>query len=924
MSEEKKDYGATLNLPKTEFPMRASLPENEPKVLKKLYEKNIYEKCLAKNEGNEKFVLHDGPPYANGNIHIGHALNKILKDILVRYKTMQGYYTPYIPGWDTHGLPIEKQAIKLLGVNKDEIGISKFRDTCRDFALKYVEGQKEQFKRLGGIGDWDNPYITLDPKFEARQIEIFGEMFKKGYIYKGLKPVYWCTDCETALAEAEIEYQDDKTTSIYVKFKVEDDKGKFISFTGRDIYFVIWTTTTWTLPGNTGIIISPEFDYDLVQVNNKDVFVVAHELVDNVMDVAGIEDYSVIATFKGEELDGIICRHPFLDRTSKVVMGSEDTVDVKLDTGTGCVHAAPGHGIEDYLNGLKTGLDIIVPVDNKGYLTEEAGMFKGLFYEKANEAILNHLKEINALVAAKVIEHSYPHCWRCKEPIIFRATSQWFASIEGFREKTLEKIKEVQWEPKWGEDRISSMVKDRNDWCISRQRVWGVPIPIFFCKDCEKEYVTDESIKKIADLFRKKGSNSWYELSEKELMPEGAQCSCGCKEFRKETDIMDVWFDSGTTHFAVLEEKGLWPATMYLEGNDQYRGWFQSSLLTSIAVKEESPYKIILTHGWTVDGEGRKMSKSLGNGVDPLDVINEFGADILRLWVTSTDYQSDVRISKEILKQLSEVYRKIRNTARYMLGNLSDFDPNTDMLEYDQLQELDKWALVKLNKLIRNVNKSFDKFEYHVAYQEINRFCVIDMSNIYLDIIKDRLYTLKKDDKARRSAQTVMYEILTTLTKIITPILAFTSEEIWSYTRLKDDENKESPLLAKWPMPNEKYENADLEEKWNKILELKEMVAKELEIARANKIIGHSLNAKVSLQASKKYDFLLSILPMLKEIFIVSQVELRKSDDDSNEIKITIDVAEGNKCERCWGYSTTVGENENHPTLCSKCAKVIE
>lgn len=752
MEEEKKDYSQTLNLPKTDFAMRANLPENEPKMLAKMQAKDLYNLCLKKNEGNKKYVLHDGPPYANGNVHTGHALNKTLKDIIVRYNIMKGNCASYIPGWDTHGLPIEKQAIKLLGVNKDEIGISKFRDTCKDFAMKYVDIQKEQFKRLGIIADWENPYITLKPEFEAKQVEVFGEMFKKGYIYKGLKPVYWCTDCETALAEAEIEYQNDKTTSIYVKFKVKDDKGKFSSVKDKNIYFVIWTTTPWTLPGNTGIVAGSDIEYALVDVGTKGIYVIAKDLVDNVMNVASVTEYKIISTIQGIDLDGIICDHPFLDRTSRVVMGSEDTVDVKLDTGTGLVHCAPGHGMEDYLNGLKTGLEIIVPVDGKGHMTEEAGKFKGMFYAKANNEILAHLEEIDALLAKEVIEHSYPHCWRCKEPIILRATSQWFASIEGFREKTLNAIKDIKWIPGWGEERITNMIKERNDWCISRQRVWGVPIPIFFCEECEKEYVTDESIKKIAKIFKEKGSNAWYDLSVEELMPDGAKCSCGGHKFKKETDIMDVWFDSGTTHFSVLEEKGLWPADLYLEGNDQYRGWFQSSLLTSIAVKGEAPYKSVLTHGWLVDGEGRKMSKSLGNGIDPEEIINQYGVDILRLWVSSTDYTADIRISKDILKQLAEVYRKVRNTARYMLGNLSDFDINKDEVKYDDLEEIDKWALIKLNDLVKDVNVAFENFDFHIAYQDVNKFCVIDMSNNYLDIIKDRLYTLKVNDKKRSSA----------------------------------------------------------------------------------------------------------------------------------------------------------------------------
>ncbi|MDO4481052.1 MAG: isoleucine--tRNA ligase, partial [Erysipelotrichaceae bacterium] len=665
MSEEKKDYGKTLNLPKTDFPMRASLPENEPKIKEEIFDKGLYEKILKKNEGKTPFVLHDGPPYANGEIHTGHALNKVLKDTIIRYKNLRGYYTPFIPGYDTHGLPTEKRAISALGLNKDEIGVSKFRNTCRDFALGFVEKQTEGFKRLGCLGDWDNPYITLLPEFEARQIGVFGEMYKKGYIYKGLKPVYWCTDCETALAEAEIEYADHQTTSIFVKFPVKYAKGKFPE---ENTYFVIWTTTPWTLPGNVGITIGGEFEYSIVDTG-KEKYIMASELIESVMKEAGIEEYSVVNEFSGAELEGVICNHPFLDRESVVVLGSDDTIVVELDTGTGAVHTAPGYGKEDYLCGLKNGLDIVVTVDGKGYQTEGAGPFAGLYYEKSNGAIIEWLEENKYLLNKQEINHSYPHCWRCKNPIIFRATDQWFASVDGFREETLKEIKKVDWIPAWGEDRIASMVKDRNDWCISRQRTWGVPIPIFYCEECGHEYITEESINKIQELFREKGSNAWFDLSVEELMPEGAKCKCGHTKFKKETDIMDVWFDSGSSHQGVLVERSLpYPADLYLEGNDQYRGWFQSSILTAVATTGKAPYKQVLTHGFVTDGEGRKMSKSLGNGISPQEIIKEYGADILRLWVLSSDFKADVGISKDILKQITEVYRKIRNTARYILG----------------------------------------------------------------------------------------------------------------------------------------------------------------------------------------------------------------------------------------------------------------
>lgn len=915
MSEEKKDYGKTLNLPKTDFPMRASLPENEPKIQEKVFENGLYEKILKKNEGNEPYVLHDGPPYANGEIHIGHALNKVLKDTVVRYKNLRGYYTPYVPGFDTHGLPTEKRAIQALGINRDEIGVSKFRNTCRDFALSFVEKQTEGFKRLGVLGDWKHPYITLQPEFEARQIGVFGEMYKKGYIYKGLKPVYWCTDCETALAEAEIEYADHKTTSIFVKFTVEDSKGLFDK---ENTYFVIWTTTPWTLPGNVGITIGGDYDYSIVNVG-KEKYIIASALVDNVMKEAGIQEYKSEKTFKGSDLEGIMCKHPFIDRLSRVVLGSDDTILVELDTGTGAVHTAPGYGKEDYLCGLKNGLDIVVTVDGKGFQTEDAGIAAGLRYDKSNDKIIEWLEENNYLLHKQVINHSYPHCWRCKNPIIFRATDQWFASVEGFREKTLEEIKKVKWIPAWGEDRITAMVKDRADWCISRQRTWGLPIPIFYCEECGKEYITDESIAKIQKIFREKGSNAWYEMTEEELMPENAKCECGHTHFRKETDIMDVWFDSGSTHEAVLAERGLPPANMYLEGNDQYRGWFQSSILTSVATKGVAPYKEVLTHGFVIDEHGKKMSKSSGNGISPQDIIKEYGADILRLWVLSSDYKNEISLSKDILKQITEVYRKIRNTCRYILGNINDFDVNNPVA-YEDLEEIDKFALLKLNELIKKVTKGYDEYEFHTVYHDINEFCVVDMSNFYLDIIKDRLYTSKPDSIKRRAAQSTMYEILQALVVMLTPLVCFTAEEIWNFMPHKNNENFESVMLAKWPEENSKYDNKELEEKWKKIVALKEEVAKKLEEARAEKIIGHSLNAKVILSAEgDEYTFLKNIEKELITVFIVSDLEIKEGAKD-----IKIEMAKGEKCERCWMYSETVGQDKENPGICHRCSENLK
>lgn len=922
MSEEKKDYGQTLNLPNTEFPMRGGLPEKEPKIKEAIFDNDLYEKILKKNEGKKSYVLHDGPPYANGEIHMGHALNKVLKDTIVRFKNLQGYYTPYIPGYDTHGLPTEKKAIQALGINREEISVSKFRDICRDFATQYIDKQAEGFKRLGVLGDWEHPYATLQPEFESRQIGVFADMYQKGYIYKGLKPVYWCTDCETALAEAEIEYKDVDNTSIYVKFPVVEGKG----ILDNDTKIVIWTTTPWTLPGNTGITVGGEFEYSVVDTGIEKL-VMATELVDKVMSTAKVTDYKTVKTVMGADLEGILCKHPFVDRTSKVVIGSDDTVAVELGTGTGAVHTAPGYGKEDYLCGLKNGLPIVVTVNGKGYQTEEAGQFAGLSCEDSNKVIIKWLDENGYLLASEKINHSYPHCWRCKNPIIIRATDQWFASVDGFRKETLEAIKTVKWTPTWGEDRITSMVKDRNDWCISRQRTWGVPIPIFYCKECGTEYATPESFKKIQDLFREKGSNSWYDLPEEELLPEGATCkNCGCHEFKKETDIMDVWFDSGSSHQGVLVERGIdYPADLYLEGHDQYRGWFQSSLLTSVATKGFSPYKSILTHGWVIDEEGKKMSKSAGNGISPQDIIKEYGADILRLWVLSSDFKTDIGISRDILKQISEAYRKIRNTARYILGNISDFDPE-NQVSYNDLLEIDKWALLRLNHLVKECTKNYEEFSFHLVYHDINQFCVSDMSNFYLDIIKDRLYTSKKDSIERRSAQTAMYLILDSLVKMLTPMICYTAEEIWSYMPHLKGDNTESVMLNYWPEEKPEYENSELEEKWNHILELKELVAKELETARAEKVIGHSLNAKVTLFADEKeYEFLTANQEQLMIVFIVSDLHVEKKQENQTEkVVVKVEPAEGEKCERCWRYSTTVGEDKENPTICHRCSEAIK
>ena len=925
MSEEKKDYSSTLNLPKTDFPMRGNLPTKEPETLKAVFENGLYEKILKKNEGHKHFVLHDGPPYANGEIHAGHALNKILKDTIVRYKAMKGFYAPFIPGYDTHGMPTEKKAIEKLGLDRSKIPVTKFRDTCREFTTNYKDIQTEGFKRLGVLGDWAHPYITYEHATEARQIGVFGDMYKKGYIYKGLKPVYWCTDCETALAEAEIEYKDVTGESIYVKFPVEDSKGLFDK---KDTYVVIWTTTPWTLPGNMGITIGADYEYSMVELkeNKEDAklerLIIATELVEKVMKLAEIEDYKTVQTFKGSELEGVLCKHPFLDRMSRVVLGSETTVNVTLDEGTGAVHTAPAYGKEDYLQGLKDKLGMVVAVDDKGKQTAEAGEFAGQFYAKSNKTITAWLDENGYLLKAVKIEHSYPHCWRCKKPIIFRATPQWFASVDGFRDDVLKAIKTVTWHPDWGEERMSEMIKGRNDWCISRQRTWGVPLPIFYCKDCGEPYVTEESIKKIQEVVRTEGTNAWWAKEAKDLVPEGAKCpKCGCTEFKKETDIMDVWFDSGSTHQSVLVERGLdYPADLYLEGNDQYRGWFQSSLLTSVAVNGIAPYKEVLCCGFVVDGQGRKMSKSLGNGVSPIDVSNKFGADILRLWALSSDYSMDVNLSDDILKGISDVYRKIRNTARYILGNTYDYDPEKPVA-YEDLQEIDKWALTRLNKLIKDCTKDYDTYSFGNCYHDVNQFCVVDMSSFYLDIIKDRLYTEKADSVARRAAQTTMYYILDALVKILTPMISFTAEEIWSAMNHTEKENVESPMLADYPVSNDEWDNKEIAEKWEKIIKVKNIVAKDLELARAEKTIGNSLDAKVTIYAEgEEYKFLKENEELIKLVLIVSGLEIQENNRKQEEkLGVKVEHSTGEKCERCWMYNDHLEDG-----LCPRCKEVLE
>jgi len=920
------DYSKTLNLPQTDFPMRGNLPQREPEILKYWEDINLYQKVEEKNSGKPKFILHDGPPYANGDIHLGHTLNKVLKDMIVKFKSMEGFDAPYIPGWDTHGLPIEQRAIKDLGLNRDKVSIVEFRNKCAEYALKYVNIQREQFKRLGVRGDWDHPYLTLYPDYEAVQIGVFGEMAKKGYIYKGLKPVYWCANCETALAEAEVEYADAKSASIYVKFRVKDGKG----IIDTDSYFVIWTTTPWTIPANVAICLHPDFTYVLADVEGQKL-VVAKELLERFVQEIGGTGYSIIKEFEGVDLEYIVCRHPIMDRDSLVILGDH----VTLEAGTGCVHTAPGHGAEDFEVGRKYHLPVISPLDDRGVFTSEGAQFQGLNTEEANKAVVKELDAKGVLLKLMFIHHQYPHCWRCKHPILFRATEQWFASIDGFRQLALDEIDRVRWIPAWGRDRIYNMVHDRNDWCISRQRTWGVPIPIFYCAECGHEMINDATISHIQDLFRKHGSQIWFAKEAEDLIPPGLKCDkCGAAVFRKETDIMDVWFDSGSSHVAVLEtrEGQCWPADLYLEGSDQHRGWFNSSLSTAVATRGKAPYKAVLTHGFVVDEQGRKMSKSLGNVVDPLKVIDQMGADVMRLWVASADYRSDLANSPNIMKQISEAYRKIRNTVRFLLSNLYDFDPDEDRVSYRELTELDKWAMHKLQKLIARVTGGYRNYEFHVVYHAVHKFCVVDMSAFYLDIVKDRAYTSVPKDLGRRAAQTVMYDIAHVLVRLITPILAFTSEEIWRFLP-KPEGSPESVQMTKMPEVNQEYLAEALEAKWDRILHIREKVSKELEIARQDKVIGHSLNAEVDLfPGSELFGFLKQFEAQLPMVFIVSKVHLHDPGDplpekakkvEDMDLAITVGAASGHKCERCWVYSDTVGQDEEHPALCSRCLAVV-
>ncbi|MDM5213458.1 isoleucine--tRNA ligase [Peribacillus sp. NJ4] len=915
------EYKDTLLMPKTEFPMRGNLPKREPEIQEKWKEMNIYKKVQEQTEGRPLFILHDGPPYANGDIHMGHAMNKVLKDFIVRFKSMSGFQAPYVPGWDTHGLPIET-ALTKKGVKRKEMSVAEFRKLCEEYAYVQIDNQREQFKRIGVRGDWDNPYITLKPEYEAQQIKVFGEMAKKGYIYKGKKPVYWSPSSESALAEAEIEYQDKRSASIYVAFEVTDGKGVI----EEGVKIIIWTTTPWTIPANLGISLHPQLNYVVVAVEN-DKFLIAEALLESVTETLGWDNPSILKTVKGSELDRAVAKHPLYDRESLIMLGEH----VTTEAGTGCVHTAPGHGEDDFIIGQKYGLDVLCPVDEKGVMTEEAGEFAGLFYDQANKPITEKLTEAGALLNLTFITHSYPHDWRTKKPTIFRATAQWFASIKDFRSELLEAIEETKWVPAWGETRLFNMVRDRGDWCISRQRAWGVPIPVIYAENGEP-IITDETINHISNLFREHGSNIWFEREAKDLLPEGYTHEGSPNGiFTKETDIMDVWFDSGSSHQAVLEERDdlQRPADLYLEGSDQYRGWFNSSLSTSVAVTGKAPYKGVLSHGFALDGEGRKMSKSIGNVVLPSKVMNQLGADILRLWVASVDYQSDVRVSDPILKQVSEVYRKIRNTFRFLLGNLDGFNPETDKVAVQELPEVDRYMLVKLNKLITQSKLSYENYEFATIYNMVNNFCTQDLSSFYLDYAKDILYCEAPNGKERLAIQTVLYESLVSLTKLVSPILSHTADEVWAFIPGVTEESVQLTLMPEAISIN----GADvIEEKWTAFMNVRDNVLKALEEARNQKVIGKSLNAKVMVYVNEETKNLLdSIKESFEQLFIVSEFEIAGDVASApteavklEDIAILVTKAEGETCERCWNVSKEVGHVEEHPTLCPRCATVVK
>jgi isoleucyl-tRNA synthetase len=930
-----KDYKDTLNLPQTAFPMKANLSQREPEMLKYWADKSIYKIMLEIRKGSGgQYILHDGPPYANGHIHMGHALNKILKDIIVKYHSMRGQYAPYVPGWDCHGLPIELQVDKNLGEKKDKIDIVEKRTLCKEYASKFVDIQREEFKRLGVFGDWDNPYLTMSFGYEGSIVREFFKFVRNRSVYKGKKPVHWCPSCVTALAEAEVEYADKESPSVYVKFGVnEENISKYLpSLKGKKVSVIIWTTTPWTLPANLAIAFHPDFDYVAVEQKGE-VYIVAEGRLEALKEKIGLEG-TVIGKVRGKGLEGMLAEHPFIARQSRAVVGEF----VSLEDGTGVVHIAPGHGEDDYEIGLKYGLDIYAPVDDRGKFTKQAGDLEGQFVFKANVGIIEILKNRHALVREEKITHSYPHCWRCKKAVIFRATEQWFISVEfnDLREKCLEEIDKVSWIPKWGRERIYGMVRNRPDWCISRQRSWGVPITMIRCGECGAFVEDEEILDNITALVENHGADIWFKKGVEEFLPKGHVCGkCGGKSFSKEMDILDVWFDSGVSHAAVVErdERLSWPADMYLEGSDQHRGWFQSSLLASVGARGSAPYRTVLTHGFVVDGAGKKMSKSLGNVIAPQEIIKGFGAEILRIWVSAEDYKDDIRISKEILNRLTEAYRKIRNTCRFLLGNLHDFDHG----DYrGSLQEIDRWAMSRLQNLVKRVTRAYENFDFHEVFHSIHNFCVVDMSSFYLDVLKDRLYTAKADSAERRAGQWVLSEVLLTLTGLMAPVLSFTAEEVWGYLKTEKlkvkSEEIESVFLSNFPVVKEEFLENELEEKWKDLLDLRNEINKALEIKRAEKFIGNSLEAKIKMRLPEKYRVLVAAYAgFLPAMLLVSAVEITGDAlTDAYEsgtiegLQVSVERAPGEKCQRCWNWSTKVGTFGDEPDLCERCYPVVK
>ena len=917
------DYRQTLNLPKTDFPMKANLAKREPEILKRWEEKGTYHQLSRAAKGRAKYILHDGPPYANGNIHIGTAMNKILKDVIVKSKFMASFDSHYVPGWDCHGLPVEHEVEKSLGSKKGDLSVVEIRKQCRDYAAKFVDIQREEFRRLGVFGQWEDPYLTMKYGYQATIVREFGTFLLNGSVYKGKKPVHWCPTCKTALAEAEVKYEDHSSPSIYVKFKMISDVGSVLpALKGKPVYVIIWTTTPWTIPANLAIAFHPDFTYVAVDVG-REIYILAEGLLETAMEKFGMKGYRVVEKFPGSRMEGLKCRHPFLERDSLLILAPY----VTLDAGTGCVHTAPGHGQEDYESGVAYGLEIYSPVDDDGRFTPEVAFFAGQFVFDANTAVNRKLAEVGALLKEERMVHSYPYCWRTNDPIIFRATEQWFISMEknGLRQKALRSINEVKWVPPWGRDRIYGMIENRPDWCVSRQRAWGIPITVFYCAGCKKALATEKTIDHVARLFEENGADVWFEREAKDLLPSGTRCDqCGGTTFTKETDILDVWFDSGVSWAAVLEKSAdlEFPASLYLEGSDQHRGWFHSSLLTSVGNRGRAPYLSVLTHGFVVDGEGKKMSKSAGNVIAPEEVIGKLGADVLRLWVAAEDYRDDIKISDEILKRLADAYFRIRNTFRFLLGNLYDFDPAKDRVATERIYEVDRWALHQVQRLIARVREAYERFEFHVVYHSVQNFCAVEMSSLYLDILKDRLYTFPPESLGRRSAQTALHEIVSALVRLMAPILSFTAEEVWQHLP-QGAAKAESVHQTLFPEVNGEYLNEALNEKWERIWEVRSAVTKALEDARREKTIGLSLDAQVQLHLPEKlHEFLQPYQQELKFIFIVSSVMLHRL-ADGKEVKVEVSRAQGKKCERCWNYDGSVGQEREHEHLCQRCVQAI-